>query len=265
MRRTQTLGLLWLLSLAACAPDITDTGFFQRHPDGSEPSDRVALGTAELAGQTITLSAAGPLTEGWNTILAEPALASLSLHPVWTDGDRTVRSPFSAPVAVETDEGLTFDVLFLAPSVGSGQWELALSVDGAGSASGVLPGSAPAIPVVVGPGWQVIHLADPAYTLTWYAPRQPKTGNDRLELVLHHFDGAGFESVSNASLALDPYMDMGGGEGHSTPYTNPVDAGGGWYTASINFIMSGEWDVTVHVSAPGQPTESIQFADFNVR
>ncbi len=259
MRRTQTLGLIWLLSLAACAPDITDTGFFQRHPDGNELSDRVALGTVDIAGQTVALSAAGPLTEGWNTILVEPGVPSLSLQPVWTDGERTVRSPFPAPVAVETDEGLTFDVLFLAPPDDSGQWELALGSAGAAA------GPVVSLPVDVNPGWQVVRLADPTYSLTWYAPRQPATGNDRLELFLHRFDGTRFEGVSNASLALDPYMDMGGGEGHSTPYTDPVDAGDGWYTASINFIMSGEWDVRVQVSAPGQPTESVQFADFNVR
>lgn len=259
MRPMHFLGLVWLLSLAACAPDITDTGFFQRHPDGNEPTNEVTLGTVSVAGQEVTLYAAEPLEEGWNTLRVEPGLAALNLRPVWRGAEHDVESPFPTPAPVETDAGQTFDVLFLTPPSISGTWELLLSTNGATA------GNTSAMPVDVAPGWQVLRLSDPAYTLTWYAPRRPATGDDRLELVLHHFDGTRFTGVPGASLALDPYMDMGGGEGHSTPFTHPVDVGDGWYAGTINFIMSGGWDLTVDVHAPDGPSETVQFSDFNVQ
>ncbi len=62
-------------------------------------------------------------------------------------------------------------------------------------------------------------------------------------------------------LDLYPYMDMGAGEGHSTPFLAPTHVGDGHYRGEVNFIMSGGWDMTVRMSGG----EEVIFKGFTVR
>lgn len=252
-RARRWLLLLPLLVLAGCAPDITDTGFFQRHPDGDPPSTEIALGPVQLGSRTVEVAATAPLAEGWNTLLLNGLVEHVDAVFRATTGD--VSMPFPRPQAVATESGTTFDLFLLAPPAASGTWHLQFT-DGAATTT---------LPASVSRSWQVQRLADSTHTLSWYAPHRPRTGDDRLELVLHAFDGTRFAGVGNASIGIDPYMDMGGGEGHSTPYSPPTSAGDGWYAASINFIMSGGWDLTAHVERPGIPTDTVVFRQFEVQ
>jgi hypothetical protein len=89
-------------------------------------------------------------------------------------------------------------------------------------------------------------------------------GNNTFEVAVHRWTGADFVPVSDATASLSPYMDMGGGDGHSTPFTPPQALGGGRYRASVDFIMSGGWEMTVGLARPGAPAATVRFLGFTV-
>ena len=61
-----------------------------------------------------------------------------------------------------------------------------------------------------------------------------------------------FPPVNSAELVVYPYMDMGGGSGHSTPFETPVAMGEGMYTGSINYSMSGTWTTDITLQIEGE-------------
>ncbi|NND69985.1 MAG: hypothetical protein HKN43_00240, partial [Rhodothermales bacterium] len=74
----------------------------------------------------------------------------------------------------------------------------------------------------------------------------------------------GFIPVTDAQIDLYPYMDMGAGEGHSTPFEKPVHIGDGEYRGMVNFIMAGGWDMTVYVQRPLSAPDTVLFQGFIV-
>jgi hypothetical protein len=59
-------------------------------------------------------------------------------------------------------------------------------------------------------------------------------------------------------------MDMGGGEGHSTPFTPPFEPEAGLWRCQVNFIMAGGWELSMHILRPGVDRETVRFAPFTV-
>ena len=62
---------------------------------------------------------------------------------------------------------------------------------------------------------------------------------------------------------LYPYMDMGGGDGHSTPYDD-FTAEDGRYRWMVDFIMSGGWEMTVTLTPPGESQQTFRFVGYTV-
>ena len=71
-------------------------------------------------------------------------------------------------------------------------------------------------------------------------------------------------AVDGATVELYPYMDMGGGDGHSTPHSGPEALDGGRYGWDVNFIMSGGWEMTVTLSPPGEVDRVATFIGYTV-
>jgi hypothetical protein len=111
---------------------------------------------------------------------------------------------------------------------------------------------------------QRIEQEGETYFVSWVAPGRPVTGENPFEVALHRETATGFLPVTDAVLDLYPYMDMGGGDGHSTPYEPPVHTGGGHYEGRVNFIMSGGWDMTVYVDRPEHTTATVVFENYSV-
>jgi hypothetical protein len=68
-----------------------------------------------------------------------------------------------------------------------------------------------------------------------------------------------FPPVSDAEFLVYPYMDMGGGSGHSTDFTNPVATGNGMYEGDINYSMSGVWTTSVELTVNGEILPEVVF------
>ena len=90
--------------------------------------------------------------------------------------------------------------------------------------------------------------------VTWEEPEAPVAGRNTVRLRV--FDRATRAPIDAATLNVYPYMDMGGGEGHSTPFRTPVALGGGRFDVEIDFVMSGRWDLTVYVNPGSGPAET---------
>ena len=249
------MAVLALLFASGCAPDITETDFYSMHPDPDEQQgSQVVLVDHSENGTRLTLVADDALGWGFNTFRVEAADGWQSFAPMLVYETATER--WSSPIAatVTDDAGVMYAV---PPAAGDGQWFL--EVNGQTTQGPVSIRTEVSVQEAI---W-VQPDTGQDLVVAWVAPTTPKTGTDVIELALYRPDAAGFLPVTDASLDLYPYMDMGGGEGHSTPYSAPVHTGGGRYVGEINFIMSGGWDLTVHITLDGH-TEDILFHGFTV-
>ena len=268
MRLYLFLGAFLLLS-AGCAPDITETEFFREHPEETDPSETfVELGQQTDGALTFRLLAPDSLHIGHSTVWIEASQGEtpvstgrFTLTPTWETGTRVLVSPEASASAAATEvdgrfEGIPF---FLQPVGEDGYWMLYVEYE-AGGQQGILP-----FPVDVVPDLWVQHVDEAGdYFVSWVQPVRPSTGNATFELTLNRLTDAGFAPIEGAVLDLYPYMDMGAGEGHSTPYEAPVHIRDGAYRGMVNFIMSGGWDMTVYVQRPGVPADTVVFKGFTV-
>jgi len=248
-------GLLLLLLVAGCAPDIAETDFYKMHPQpGDHASDDVVLLDHSEAGTQLTLVAEEALGWGFNRFRIEASTGWQSFTPalVYETPTRIWRSPLQPTVSEES--GVVYAV---PPLEESGDW--IFEVEGSTTAGPI------SVRTAVSVAEDIWVRPDEATGLlvAWVGPTTPMTGNDTFEVALYRWQNGQFEAVTDASIDLYPYMDMGGGEGHSTPYSAPVHIGEGHYRGDVNFIMSGGWDMTVRITLDGQ-TRDIVFAGFTV-
>lgn len=253
MNIARLLGIALMLVMAGCAPDITETDFYKMHPDPNESAgDEVILLDHVGSGTQLTLVAEEPLGWGFNRFRVEAAEGWQSFTPmlVFETSTAVWRSPLAGQV--EGDDGIVYAI---PPPDEEGTWFLELE--------GITTAGPVSVRSEVEVQEDIWVRMNNDLLAAWVTPTTPKTGNDVFEVALYRFVNGQFEAVSDALLDLYPYMDMGGGEGHSTPYSPPVHIGQGHYRGEVNFIMSGGWDMTVIVTHDGS-TKNIVFAGFTV-
>lgn len=102
------------------------------------------------------------------------------------------------------------------------------------------------------------------YALVWEKPIPSMVGEQALQYRLFRWGGQHYEVYPDAQMDIYPYMDMGGGDGHSTPFRKPEAIGNGRYSGTINYIMSGGWECTVDVAFNNSTKVSILFSPFYV-
>lgn len=254
MTRWLSPGLLLLLLLAGCAPDITETDFYRMHPSPDEGAGAEVVLLDDAAGSgRLTIVSEAPLGWGFNAIRLAQMDGWRTVDPelVFETATRRWTSPVRS--ALDGSDG----VVYAFPVPGSeGDWFLEVTGETDAGNRTVRAPVAVAEDIWIRPFGHDLVVA-------WVLPTTPRTGTDIMELALYRITSTGFEPVTDASLDLYPYMDMGGGEGHSTPYEAPVHVGGGQYRGMVNFIMSGGWDMTVKVTRAGQ-THDVLFHAFTV-
>ncbi|MEZ4703418.1 MAG: FixH family protein [Rhodothermales bacterium] len=267
--------LLGTLVLGGCAPDITETDFFSRHPDPSEAQEDDLprlLGQQTLEGWDLALLSRGEIHAGYNHLLVRlnrsgtdehATSARLQLIPTREEDGSTIAAPVESPLPVEADDSGYFSVpvLFLQPKGPTFTWQVAVVAQmGSETRTGRFD-----VPVVDSLWLQeVVSPGQFPYYVAWVQPGRPKTGEDTIAFDLFARTEDGFAPIDDASVDLYPYMDMGGGDGHSTPYAAPAHTAKGRYEGRINFIMSGGWDMTVFVDRPGEARDTVLFPRFIV-
>ncbi len=250
--------------LTGCAPSITDTDFFREHP--ADPEDTsVALAVIRDGRLSINLMAPDSLRMGASILWVEAAVDGVPVSDgdfrvlsKWAAGARTVSSPLGAVKLVRTDRPGRFEgaPLFIAPHGKEGDWQLEITYAAGGeSGEAVLPVE------IQSSIW--VQYAD-GYYVSWVRPVHPVTGLDVIEFALHRLVDEQFLPLEDARIDLFPWMNMGAGQGHSTPYEAPVHVHHGRYRGSVNFIMSGGWEMTVFIQRAGAVQDTVYFKGFTV-
>ena len=169
---------------------------------------------------------------------------------------------FENPASTQADDEGFFEgaAFFLPPEPEAGTFALDVTFD-VGGRSGMV-----GFPLDVEETlWmQRVETEAGRYFVSWVRPERPSVGENVFELAIHETSGTGYAPLAGATLDLYPYMDMGGGDGHSTPYEAPVHVGEGRCRGTVDFIMSGGWDLTVYVRRPGAAEDTVFFADYTV-
>ena len=244
--------LVMLVLLGGCAPDITDTEFFSRHPDPDlTPEGDIVLAEHTNGDVQIRILSPDNLKWGFNQITLETqgAYQNLSVSAFLDTGSSRIESPLGSSASVDAPL-----IHVLDPGI-PGDWTLEVAYStGQGNFITVYP-------IVVEEDIWVQPIGTQKRFVSWISPEEPKTGADSFEIAIHEFDGFSFIPLTSSSVDLYPYMDMGAGEGHSTPYVAPTHIGDGRYRGEVNFIMSGGWDMTVMLNG----NENVIFKGFTVR
>jgi len=228
------------LVLAGCLPDdLTDYDWKARQPDplpAPVARGRVLVGTASAGAVSVTLSIDEGPREGANVVYVAGASATVDA------------SCGGAPMPVEPADdvpGATARV-FLLPAAPGASCEIGATVgQAAGSARAAFPVVAVASPTT-------LQRAGGGF-VAWVRPVTPLVG--RNALVVRTFD-ADARPADAGVMDLYPYMDMGGGAGHSAPYRAPQRTGAGRYEGEVDFIMSGRWDLTVYLDCDASATRT---------
>lgn len=192
-----------------------------------------------------------------NGDLIEPQ--SISIIPMMDMGEMKHSSPYTEPqTALEDSRYLKNMVVFIMPSGTMGSWSVPFEIQT--QTGDLIEGE---MPVDVKPSWKLTSVRsqdDKIYFITWYAPQNPVSGNNELAFMVHTRESMlSFPPVSDAQLSVYPYMDMGGGSGHSTDFTNPVPTGNGMYEGDINYSMSGVWTTSAELTVDGETLPEVVF------
>ncbi len=260
---------------SGCAPDITETDFFSRHPDPSEaPKDEAprVLGQTAVDGWEIALLSRGDVFAGYNRLYVRLRAAGddvpvtrvpVQLVPTREVDGVVITTPVDPPIEADADEAglIPARALFLQDDAEPETWQVTVRA----TLGGGVREARFDVPVVDSLWLQVVDRAGVSpYYVAWIQPEQPRTGEDTIAFGLYEPTSDGFRVIEDAAIDLYPFMDMGGGDGHSTPYAAPAHTGDGRYEGRINFIMSGGWDMTVYVQRPGDTRDTVLFQRFIV-
>ena len=250
--------VLLVFTLSSC--DVTNSS-------DSEPElDLVTIGSATSENYIISLESESTLETGANQIywkverdgdLITPE--SISITPMMDMGDMMHSTPFQQPEVTSGDDRyFSGQAVFIMASGMMGSWSIEFEITLPNQ--DVLTGE---IPVEVDASWRLTSVRDEndkIYFITWLHPRKPVTGNNTLGFMVHTRESMmSFPPVEDAELEIYPYMDMGGGSGHSTEFTTPEADDEGYYEGSINYSMSGTWTTSVTLTAGGITLPEVMF------
>jgi hypothetical protein len=235
--------------------------------DSSDPDlELIPIESVSIDSYTVSLESDNPIETGANTLywkverdgdIVTPQ--SISINPMMDMGTMQHSTPYDQPeTADEDDRYFTNMAVFIMPSGSMGSWSISFEINLPNNE--VLTGI---MPVEVGSSWRLTSVRDAddaVYFITWLKPRTPVTGANDLQFMVHTRESMmSFPPAENVEMEIYPYMDMGGGSGHSTDFTPPEPAGNGHFTGDINYSMSGTWTTSVTLTVDGNTLPEAMF------
>jgi hypothetical protein len=232
------------------------------NPVSTEDENSIELMTVvskRMSEDRLTIYTTDSLKVGYNEVYLrvtdqdgnEITLSDPEIKPIMYMPDKTHSAPVTATeqVSVNGDSYLKAEVYFIMPSMRDSQWVLSLS----GSRSdGSTLDTEVEVEVANSDLQRKMVVQDRMYILTYVGPKTPVVGGDTYEVALHYKkDMMHFPAIKGATVEIDPFMDMGGGEGHGPTSVQDVadELGDGRYSGDIVYNMSGQWQLTFSVIA----------------
>lgn len=254
----KNISIVLLLTIVAISCD--DSG------NDNPELEATQIATTTIDGYQVELLSDNDLRTGYNNLYwkitkdgASVDIAQISAMPMMHMTQMSHSCPFTEPSLMEEfNDYYQSSANFIMPSGEMGSWEIMLefSTSDDMTVSGT-------VDIEVESSWMISSAQSGdgnTYFITWYAPESPKTGNQDLKFMVHKRESMmSFPVVNDAELTVYPFMDMGGGEGHSTSFETPVAKGEGMYEGSINYSMSGTWTTDVQVMTSSDTTSAVTF------
>lgn len=249
------LSMLLIFSISSC----------KESDSSSKELELVEIHKTSQDKYSISLKALNPLETGYNRLfwsLSENGksvkIDSLQIAPLMRMATMNHACPFQKPFE-SSDVTSTFEgyVVFIMPSGEMGTWEISTTLY---LKNGDVIETT--VPIQVGNSWrlQSTTLNDTKYFISWVQPTQAFVGKNTVQILLHKKQTMmNFPSSNDVNLEIYPYMDMGGGEGHSAPFDQLISKGNGFFEGSISYSMSGDWTVTVTLK-DGTTTKDVIFS-----
>jgi len=269
--RLQSIGLAMTLALlAGCIPDsASDFDFKSLQPPAPPPelTGDVLVGTQTAGPLTVELYAdRGGAHLGMNQLsvrLADSGASITQARITWTAAPTAgpaagAELPVVAP-STQADDDSFFrgEAFLLAPDTTARSFEITAQIT-------PLNGTTQEATFSVDARNDIWMQTSDDLLISWVSPARPVVGANTFEVAAHRWTGTNFETENGATPSLAPYMDMGGGDGHSTPFTKPTGAGNGRYRSTVDFIMSGGWEMGVSLAHLDRPTDTIRFVGYTV-
>lgn len=249
---TTLLTTILFFLISGCSDISNDDSFM-------EP-DMFKLGEFTDNGLTIAAYAERPLSVGYNAIYLDLHRsgerlnsAEIEMIPMMHMEQHSHASPFEKPARVRDDETGLFTgwAIFTMPGGMMGSWELQLEIS-AVNGSG-MP-SAGIIEIEVEQSNRVktfMSDSEERYVLTWILPDEPAVGMNELKVALHKRESMmSFPPVLNAEFEFEPWMpSMDHGSSNNV---SPEHVENGFYAGSVNFNMTGDWELRFDIEAGGR-------------
>lgn len=261
--------------ISGCVPDeLTDYDFKQFQPPSTLPVDKgnVLIGEQVASGIKVALYIDKGAHTGYNRIgimlidagsevLLDEAL--ISLEATFEHDGNTWDVPQENPASNSANlEGMfESSAFFLPPVPDAGTFALKITFDAGNDRKGEV-----LFPLEVEESLWMQRVVTPTgrYYASWVHPARPEVGQNLFEVALHQEVDGTYLPIENASLDLYPYMDMGGGDGHSSPYVAPKHASNGRYQGTVDFIMAGGWELSVYITLPSTIPDTVRFENYTV-
>ncbi|MEM1054839.1 MAG: hypothetical protein AAGI52_04885 [Bacteroidota bacterium] len=264
------LPLLLVAFVAGCVPDDLedfDWQGLQPPPPPEELTGDALLGTARANGLDVELYAArggahlGYVRLGLRVAQSGGAVtdATISLHATPEAGPAEGAAlPVENPGSLADADGFFRGAAFLlSPDTTARAFTVRATVQtSTGTAAEV------EFPVEARQDLWMQPIGD--LLVSWVDPLRPIVGENAFTVAVHQWTGSAFLPVGGLTPDLYPYMDMGGGDGHSTPFDDLTALSDGRYSWDVDFIMSGGWEMTVTLTPPGGTEERARFIGYTV-
>ncbi|OZC03548.1 hypothetical protein [Rubricoccus marinus] len=266
----RALATCLLILVAGCVPDgLEDFDFqgLQPPPPPDELTGDALVGTASGGGLDVELYAArggahlGYVRLGLRVARSGEAVrdARIVISATPEAGPASgVALPVENPATAADADGFFRGAAFLlTPDTTARDFTIRASVE-------TLDGASGEVTFAVEARNDLWMQKDGDLLVSWIDPLRPVVGNNLFTVAALRWTGSAFVPADGLGADLYPYMDMGGGDGHSTPHSAPEALGDGRYSWDVDFIMSGGWEMTVTLTPPGESDATARFVGYTV-
>ncbi|MEX0646905.1 MAG: FixH family protein [Balneolaceae bacterium] len=265
IKHTFYSAILWTLLLAFIAAGCSDST--NSGTDELQEPDLLKLGEFTDNEYTVSVYSNEPLMVGYNDIYVEVHQdgdrmdhAHIHFNPMMQMENHSHASPYGVPGQNRDDEHNLYKAwaIFTMPSGMMGSWELQFTIHDADHNGLEINGI---VEIDVENSNRVKTFLAPdetSYVITWIEPTEPEVGMNDLVVSLHKRESMmSFPPVTSALMNFEPWMpSMGHGSSNNV---DPVHEENGFYHGSVNFNMTGDWELRFNVEMDGEELASPVF------
>ena len=272
--RHVVLVIFLALLCQACVPEhLTDYDYKALQPPSTLEPEKglVLIGDKQLNGVKVELYIYNGAHTGFNQVQIklidvdsglEFSESTVQLDPQFILDNEEWDVVFENPADRTNEEGFFVGSLLLnPPEAMAGEFSLNIYFETPDSREGTVSFE---LNVEESIWMQRVQTGDALFFVSWVKPTRPIVGSNVFEIDIRKLSGNGYEAYNAASVDLYPYMDMGGGEGHSTPFESPVFIQEARYAGEVDFIMAGGWEMTVYLQLDQVEQHVVKYENFYV-